>query len=153
MSPSRAGSTGRPPTATKLNSPLPAPANGYPFAVPVSDGTFASSFAGTEPNGALRLYIVDDSAGDAGSIAGGWSLSLSTVVAPTGVKITSILRVAGAMHLQGEGRANTVYEVRASNDLTTTFAPIGSVTTNASGDFLFIDPMNLPRRFYRLVNP
>jgi subtilisin-like proprotein convertase family protein len=38
-----------------------------------------SVFSGTNPNGVWSLYVNDDSAGDTGSIAGGWSLDISTV--------------------------------------------------------------------------
>jgi uncharacterized repeat protein (TIGR01451 family) len=36
-------------------------------------------FNGADPNGSWSLYLSDDSAGDAGLLSGGWSLSLTTV--------------------------------------------------------------------------
>jgi uncharacterized repeat protein (TIGR01451 family) len=36
-------------------------------------------FDGTTPNGTWSLYVVDDSVGDEGNIAGGWSLSFTTL--------------------------------------------------------------------------
>src|SRR5207244_2293301 len=48
-----------------------APAPGGPY------GTALSVFAGTDPNGAWLLYIVDDSGTDAGLLAGGWRLSFN----------------------------------------------------------------------------
>ena len=39
-----------------------------------------SAFNWSNPNGAWSLFVYDDSAGDAGVIAGGWSLSLKTLV-------------------------------------------------------------------------
>jgi len=49
-----------------------APAPSPPF------GTALSVFEGTDPNGAWNLFVFDDSASDAGQIAGGWSLVLET---------------------------------------------------------------------------
>lgn len=45
---------------------------------PVTFGsaTFASRFSGIDANGAWRLYLADSAAGDTGSIAVGWSLSV-----------------------------------------------------------------------------
>lgn len=45
-----------------------------------SRGTALSVFNGTGPNGGWSLYIVDDSTGDGGLIADGWSLTLETAV-------------------------------------------------------------------------
>ncbi|HEX8196503.1 MAG TPA: BACON domain-containing carbohydrate-binding protein [Pyrinomonadaceae bacterium] len=51
--------------------PLPAP-SGNPT------GANLSAFNGINPNGAWSLYLVDDSAGNAGVLAGGWSLAINT---------------------------------------------------------------------------
>ena len=37
-----------------------------------------STFFGSNPNGAWKLYVVDDSGDDSGSFAGGWELQLTT---------------------------------------------------------------------------
>ncbi|WP_420111075.1 Ig-like domain repeat protein [Pseudactinotalea sp.] len=58
--------------------PAPAPA-------PSSATTLANAFGSIDPNGAWSLYIVDDATGDDGSIAGGWSVTITTseTAAPT----------------------------------------------------------------------
>lgn len=48
----------------------PAPPSGY--------GSTMSVFDGTDANGTWSLYIVDDVAGDSGSITGGWSINILT---------------------------------------------------------------------------
>ena len=59
------------PTDYEINS-MPAPAPPLPF------GSALSVFNGANPNGAWKLYVFDDTAGDGGSIAGGWTLTIST---------------------------------------------------------------------------
>jgi hypothetical protein len=54
----------------------PAP-QGQPY------GTALSAFNGTDPNGTWNLFIESTQAGGAGFIAGGWSLDIDTVAAPT----------------------------------------------------------------------
>ncbi|WP_027862205.1 Ig-like domain repeat protein [Marmoricola sp. URHB0036] len=64
--------------------PSPAPA-------PSSDTTLVNAFTGITPNGTWRLYVVDDNTGDVGSMAGGWSLALTTeaIAAPTTTAVTT----------------------------------------------------------------
>jgi uncharacterized repeat protein (TIGR01451 family) len=52
-----------------FNSPAPA----GPYA------TTLSAFAGLNPNGAWKLYIMDDATGDPGSVGKGWALAITTV--------------------------------------------------------------------------
>lgn len=60
--------------------PAPGPLLAYDNPGPAGGGTatFASTFAGASPNGTWNLFVRDMVSGDAGSIAGGWSLTLVT---------------------------------------------------------------------------
>lgn len=52
-----------------------------PAPQPSSANSFATAFSGIDPNGTWELYIVDDGTGDVGTIAGGWSISITTEAA------------------------------------------------------------------------
>jgi len=73
------------PDANTIVSGTNAPTNhelGDFFPSPAPAGTPGATLAtlnGDSPNGGWSLYVVDDSTGDGGSIAGGWSLTLTTV--------------------------------------------------------------------------
>ncbi len=58
-------------------------------------GTQLAVFNGTTPNGAWSLYVVDDTAGDGGMIAGGWKLGFQTVAPVNPVADLSITAVGG----------------------------------------------------------
>ena len=53
-----------------FNMPSPCPAMPY--------GLDLAVFNGYSPNGTWKLFVADDGAADAGSIAGGWSLTITT---------------------------------------------------------------------------
>jgi uncharacterized repeat protein (TIGR01451 family) len=56
--------------STTDHFPAPAPASPY--------GAALGTFAGSNPNGAWTLYVIDDGAMDSGNIMQGWVLSLTT---------------------------------------------------------------------------
>jgi hypothetical protein len=50
----------------------------FPAPAPAPSGALSlTAFNGTDPNGTWSLYVVDDTAGGAGTIAGGWSLTIT----------------------------------------------------------------------------
>ena len=61
--------------------PAPAPAAS-------SNTTLSGAFTGVLPNGQWKLYVVDDVSGDLGSIAGGWTLNVTTTVAAAATSTT-----------------------------------------------------------------
>jgi len=56
----------------------PAPTGPHNEPAPAGAATLASVFAGTDPNGAWNLFVVDDAAGDEGRYADGWCLDFAT---------------------------------------------------------------------------
>lgn len=77
--------------------PAPAPAGPHASAAPVGAATFASVFGGTDANGTWSLYILDDTDGDAGQLAGGWCIQFSD--SPLRI---SEFRVRGPMYEEDE---------------------------------------------------
>jgi subtilisin-like proprotein convertase family protein len=69
-------SIGDPITSGRYRPSNQAGSDAYPEPAPAASGlTALSTFAGTNPNGLWSLYVVDDSAGDLGSLDG-WSITL-----------------------------------------------------------------------------
>jgi subtilisin-like proprotein convertase family protein len=60
-------------------SPAPAVDITGDLAAPYGTVTFSSRFHGADPNGVWSLYIVDDVSGASGTLAGGWTLTITTV--------------------------------------------------------------------------
>ncbi len=111
-----------------------------------------SNFNGASPNGEWRLYVMDDAQNNSGSIAGGWSLDITTVPASpptplscyapsfastnfdTGVSPTNV----AIADLNGDGKPDLAVTDQVSNDVAIllgngngTFAPPTFVTAGS----------------------
>lgn len=127
----------------------PAPAPPY--------GTALSAFYGTSPNGTWALYVFDNSPGDDGSIAGGWSLNIETVNPINGVANQNppILsgtpsNNGGAFTLTLTGQPGQLYVILASTNLTT-WTPVSTNAASIGGVLQFTDTnsVNFRQRYYR----
>lgn len=66
------------PTNSDIGGPDSFPA---PAPAPSDEARLIDAFSGIDPNGTWSLYVVDDAVGDSGSMAGGWSLTITTAAA------------------------------------------------------------------------
>ena len=57
----------------------------FPYPAPVSGPStgFAPIFGGTDPNGTWKLFVLDDTVANDGTVAGGWSLTVETKLPQT----------------------------------------------------------------------
>jgi subtilisin-like proprotein convertase family protein len=115
--------------------PAPAPAAS-------ANTTLAGAFNGTAPNGSWSLYVIDDACPDGGSIAGGWSLDITTAsAAATTTSVTSSLNpsrtgqsVTFTATVQSGGSPVTAGTVTFSEGATVLAA---NVAVNAAGQATF----------------
>jgi LPXTG-motif cell wall-anchored protein len=111
--------------------PAPAPA-------PSAQTTLTGAFTGINPNGTWQLFIVDDATGDVGSMAGGWSLVITTEA--TAVPTTTVVSTSGSPSPTGSPVTFTATVTASGSPVTAgTVAftadgtPLGTVAVNASG--------------------
>jgi uncharacterized repeat protein (TIGR01451 family) len=72
------------------------PGDNFPPPAPVGPvASTLSAFNGANPNGNWSLYVVDDSAGDAGNISGGWTLAITTI-SPISPALNLVVGVSAA---------------------------------------------------------
>jgi subtilisin-like proprotein convertase family protein len=120
----------------------------FPPPAPVpSSATTLAAFNGTNPNGQWNLFVVDDAAGDIGSIGGGWSITITTgVVAQPGALQFAATGFRGAegggpvgLAIERVGGADGAVSVRITTTTPATatpgtdFTPIDQVVNFADG--------------------
>ena len=71
------------PTDFEADDVFPAPAPAV-----ASTGRMLSAFNGTTPNGSWKLFLVDDNGANAGSISGGWNISVQSSTDAIGLQNT-----------------------------------------------------------------
>ncbi len=129
----------------------PAPAPPY--------GATLSAFDGTSPNGTWALFVFDNSPGDDGSIAGGWSLNIEAVNPVNGVAnqnppLLSAIpsHNGGAFTLTLTGQAGQLYVIMASTNLAT-WTPVSTNAAPLDGVLEFTDTnsVHFRQRYYRAV--
>ncbi|PSF35665.1 hypothetical protein C7H19_15600 [Aphanothece hegewaldii CCALA 016] len=120
---------------------------GDTFAAPAPAGPYSANlevFNNTNPNGTWRLYVVDDTIGDDGIIAGGWQLGIQTqpIINTPSISINDIRITEG--NIETKNATFTVTLSGASNSNITVMygtangtALAGSDYTNTSGTLTF----------------
>jgi hypothetical protein len=127
---------------------LPAPAASQPY------GSVLAGFDNLNPDGLWSLYVYDDKPGDAGEIAGGWSLTLSVIypVNPMPASLSGLVS-SGHFHLTVAALPNLTYVIEAATNLSAgaTWVPISTNVVPASGSISIVDSNAFEYRFYRAV--
>lgn len=122
--------TYRPTNGGAFSGPAPAPPPPY--------GATLAAFNGTVPNGAWNLYVYDDATGDTGTIAGGWSLDVTTngptiasfapATGPAGTQVViSGTNLTGATAVTFGGIPAAAFTVNSATTITAT-VPAGAVS-------------------------
>src|SRR5262249_24986842 len=106
--------TYKPSNYTDFSGPdfFPSPAPPGPY------GTNLSIFNNSNPNGNWSLYIVDDTTGDAGSISGGWSLTIASTTPAVCCGADSLADLAAGMTSSQPSipiRSHVTFTVNATN--------------------------------------
>ncbi|HMX28809.1 MAG TPA: Ig-like domain-containing protein [Blastocatellia bacterium] len=127
--------------------PTPAPAS-FNSPAPAGTATFASTFNGTDPNGAWKLFIFDDQGFNSGSLPG-WSLTIFTngvgcprfTITPAGLPDAVINTPFPATTLAASGGAGLyTFQITAGalpNGMDFTSAGVLSGTPTQAGPFPF----------------
>jgi subtilisin-like proprotein convertase family protein len=119
------------------------------FPAPAPTNLYAASFSavtGQNPNGLWSLYIVDDSGGEQGMMAGGWTLTLTTVAATLRWEGRN---PQGQPVLRLEGLPSQQYAIEAAEEFGA-WTQLGTVQpTNGAAVFTDTVPGLQNRRFYR----
>jgi hypothetical protein len=97
-----------------------AASDAFPAPAPLPTGTALSVFDGADANGTWNLFVVDDAEVETGTIAGGWSLEITTLTPPSlTIDASPGVVLGGAVH--------------ATATLANGASPTGEITFNAYG--------------------
>jgi len=123
--------------------PAPAPAGPYALAAPDGAATFASAFAGTDPNGTWSVFVANDGTGGAGEIASDVCLAFTTTTPDLAIAKTHDRPLArlqqGVQYsivVTNNGPGSTVGTVTVTDTL-----PVGLTATSFSGSGWTCDPL------------
>jgi hypothetical protein len=99
--------------------------------------------ATSNPMGGGQAFVVDD-----------FSLTVQAIVKPRITSI-SIIMPGGAKRITAQGEPNKTYTLQTASSLAApiSWSDFASAMANASGEFEYMDPGALLRRFYRLRVP
>lgn len=126
--------------AFQFDFPAPAPATSN------LRGATLVNFKNVNPNGAWKLYVVDDTTPDSGVISNGWSLSIST--APV---VLSIARAQTNAVLSWTNAA-TGYTLQASSSLSQpAWTNVNITPADFLGNFVVTNAVTNKTLFYRLA--
>jgi len=131
-------------------NPFYSPSGTYSSPAPYGTGTFSSVFSGTDPNGTWNLYVYDDSASGAGSIAGGWNLNFNTTSLPvelTSFSASSNSNVVNLIWNTATEVNNYGFEIQRSVGQISNLSPVwtkigfvkGSGNSNSPKNYSFVD--------------
>jgi len=125
----------------------------FPF--PAPSGPYAgvlSAFNGREADGDWLLFIIDDQPGDGGTLYGGWSLTIKTILPIDDAPTLTILEntMDDMVRFSVSGRPKYHYVIESAPDLTQ-FTELESFKMPASGIRIFEYPIEPGNRFFRAV--
>jgi len=134
------------PTTNTFSFPYPSPP------APSTDqimGASLGNFKNTDPNGTWNLFVVDQYAGDAGVITGGWSLTITTA---TTVPVLLSISQAGTNAILSWTNAAAGYTLQAAPSLSsTTWTNVSPAPVIVSGNYTVTNAMTNSSTFYRLA--
>lgn len=135
------------PTDFATGDILAAPAPAGPY------GTDLSVFVGVNPNGTWRLFVYDDSDGDSGTIANGWSLRFSVPTAPAPMLLPPTVS-GGQIILRIPTVVGVSYTVEFKTALTDpAWATLQTITGDGTLQTVTDSAQASPQRYYRVRSP